>query len=48
MVERLVPKPDTGPSAATRERGHYSVETYTTTTTGARYVAAIAQQGDGY
>jgi short subunit dehydrogenase-like uncharacterized protein len=48
MVERLVPKPDTGPSAATRERGHYSVETYTTTTTGARYVATIAQQGDGY
>jgi short subunit dehydrogenase-like uncharacterized protein len=49
LVERVAPKPGTGPSAAARERGYYSVETYTTTTTGARYVAKIAQQGDpGY
>ena len=30
LVERVVPKPGTGPSEATRERGYYKVETYTT------------------
>jgi short subunit dehydrogenase-like uncharacterized protein len=49
LVERFVPKPGTGPDAAACERGYYRAETYTTTTTGARYVARIAQQGDpGY
>jgi saccharopine dehydrogenase (NAD+, L-lysine-forming) len=49
LVERLTPKPGTGPSEQTRMRGHYRVETYTTTTSGARYVATMDQQGDpGY
>jgi short subunit dehydrogenase-like uncharacterized protein len=49
LVERVAPKPGTGPSEAARERGFYRAKTYTTTTTGARYVATIAQQGDpGY
>ncbi|WP_343600994.1 trans-acting enoyl reductase family protein [Mycobacterium sp.] len=49
LLERVAPKPGSGPSAAVRERGFYQAETYTTTTTGARYVAAMAQQGDpGY
>ncbi|BBY82916.1 saccharopine dehydrogenase NADP-binding domain-containing protein [Mycolicibacterium pulveris] len=49
LVERVVPKPGTGPSERVRERGHYTVETYTTTTTGARYKATMSQQGDpGY
>jgi short subunit dehydrogenase-like uncharacterized protein len=49
LVERILPKPGTGPSEATRERGYYQAETYTTTTTGARYFARIAQRGDfGY
>ena len=49
LVERVVPKPGTGPSAAARERGYYRIETYTTTTRGARYVARMAQDGDpGY
>lgn len=49
LAERMVPKPGTGPSEAARERGYYRIETYTTTDTGARYVARIAQQGDpGY
>jgi short subunit dehydrogenase-like uncharacterized protein len=49
LVERVAPKPGTGPSAAARERGSYRVEVYTTTTTGGRYRATIAQQGDpGY
>ncbi len=49
LVERVVPKPGTGPSAEARERGYYRTETYTTTTTGARYVARMEQRGDpGY
>jgi len=49
LVERILPKPGTGPSAAARDSGYYRVETYTTTTTGARYVARMEQQGDpGY
>ncbi len=49
LLDRIVPKPGTGPSEQTRERGFYKIETYTTTTTGVRYVAAISQQGDpGY
>ena len=49
LVERIVPKPGTGPSEAKRESGHYTVETYTTTTSGARYCATMAQRGDpGY
>jgi len=49
LVERAVPKPGSGPSEATRERGYYRTETYTTTTSGARYVARMAQRGDpGY
>lgn len=49
LVERVLPDPGSGPSERTRERGHYTVETYTTTTTGARYRATMSQQGDpGY
>jgi short subunit dehydrogenase-like uncharacterized protein len=49
MLERIAPKAGTGPSQAARERGYYRIETYTTTTSGARYVARMQQQGDpGY
>lgn len=49
LLERITPKPGSGPSERTREKGHYRIETYTTTTGGARYRAVIAQQGDpGY
>ncbi|OBK39566.1 enoyl-ACP reductase [Mycobacterium sp. 1245111.1] len=49
LVDRALPKPGTGPSEAVRERGFYKVETYTATTSGARYVATMAQRGDpGY
>jgi short subunit dehydrogenase-like uncharacterized protein len=49
LLERVAPKPGTGPSPAARERGYYRIETYTTTTTGARYVARMEQRGDpGY
>jgi short subunit dehydrogenase-like uncharacterized protein len=49
LVERILPKSGSGPSERTRERGHYTVETYTTTSTGARYRATMSQKGDpGY
>ncbi|OBB18230.1 enoyl-ACP reductase [Mycobacteriaceae bacterium 1482268.1] len=49
LIDRILPKPGTGPSERTRERGHYTIETYTTTTTGARYRATMSQKGDpGY
>ncbi len=49
LVERIAPKPGTGPSERAREKGHYTVETYTTTSSGARYRAKMAQRGDpGY
>lgn len=49
LVERIAPKPGTGPSESVRDNGYYRVETYTTTTTGARYVATMSQSGDpGY
>jgi short subunit dehydrogenase-like uncharacterized protein len=45
LLESLIPRPN-GEGAP---RGHYCVETYATTTSGARYVASMAQQGDpGY
>lgn len=48
LVERVTPKPGTGPSRKTQERGHYTFETYTTTTTGARYRATFAHNVDAY
>lgn len=49
LVDRVVPAPGTGPSQEARDNGHYRIETYTTTTSGARYRATIVQQGDfGY
>ena len=49
LVERIAPKPGTGPSEEVRENGYYRVETYTTTSSGARYVATMSQTGDpGY
>jgi short subunit dehydrogenase-like uncharacterized protein len=49
LLDRIAPKPGTGPSERAREDGHYTVETFTTTTTGARYRARLSQRGDyGY
>ncbi len=49
LLERITPKPGTGPSPKARDRGYYRLETYTTTTSGARYVARMEQRGDpGY
>jgi short subunit dehydrogenase-like uncharacterized protein len=49
LVDRITPKPGTGPSERARDNGRYAVETYATTTTGARYRTTMSQQGDpGY
>lgn len=49
LLDRIAPKPGTGPDERTRDNGFYRVETYTTTTSGARYRATMAQRGDfGY
>jgi short subunit dehydrogenase-like uncharacterized protein len=47
FIDRLIPRAGTGHDEGTR--GHYKVQTYTSTTTGKRYVATMAQQADpGY
>lgn len=47
LVERITPPPGTGHDEGSR--GHYKVETYTTTTNGRRYVASMSQRRDpGY
>jgi short subunit dehydrogenase-like uncharacterized protein len=49
LVDRMAPKPGTGPSERLRDNGHYTMETYTTTTKGVRYRATMSQKGDpGY
>lgn len=49
LVEKVAPKPGTGPSQEVRDNGWYRIETYTTTSSGARYVATMSQSGDpGY
>ncbi|MEE3066319.1 MAG: trans-acting enoyl reductase family protein [Actinomycetota bacterium] len=47
-VQRVLPKPGAGPSDASQRRGHFRMETYATTTTGARYLATYAQHTDAY
>jgi trans enoyl reductase len=48
FVEFITPRSGAGPGDAARKRGHYTVETYSTTTTGARYVATFGQNCDAY
>lgn len=49
LVERLVPKPGTGPSEESRENGFFRMDLRTTTTNGSRYRAIVAAKGDpGY
>ncbi|HSK25798.1 MAG TPA: saccharopine dehydrogenase NADP-binding domain-containing protein, partial [Jiangellales bacterium] len=49
LLDRVLPKPGEGPDEETRRTGRFRMEVHTTTTTGARYVAVVAAQGDpGY
>ena len=49
LLDRILPKPGDGPDERTRREGHFTVDIYTTTTTGARYKARVKAKGDpGY
>jgi short subunit dehydrogenase-like uncharacterized protein len=49
VIDRILPKPGEGPSERTRRAGHFTVDLFTTTSTGARYTARVKAQGDpGY
>lgn len=49
VLDRVLPKPGTGPSEATRLKGHFTVDIFTTTSTGAHYRSRVAATGDpGY
>ena len=45
---QTVAKPGTGPGETMRERGHYTAQTFATTTSGARYLGTFGQQLDAY
>ena len=49
LVDRILPKPGDGPSERTRRTGHFTIDVFTTTESGARYRARVKAQGDpGY
>ncbi|VFB00030.1 saccharopine dehydrogenase family protein [Nocardia cyriacigeorgica] len=49
LLDRVLPKPGTGPSEQARTSGWFTMKTYAHTTSGAKYVATFAGQGDpGY
>ncbi|WP_203999642.1 saccharopine dehydrogenase family protein [Virgisporangium aurantiacum] len=49
VLDRVLPKPGTGPSERVQRTGHFTVVVFTTTSTGARYTARIKAKGDpGY
>lgn len=49
LIDRVLPKPGTGPSEEQRLKGFFIIETYAQTSSGARYRAVFEQQGDpGY
>lgn len=49
LLDKVLPKPGTGPGQQTRDKGHFTFDTFAVTTTGARYSARFRAQGDpGY
>jgi short subunit dehydrogenase-like uncharacterized protein len=49
ILDRVLPKPGDGPNAKARENGHFTMDLFTTTTSGARYTARFRAKGDpGY
>ncbi|MBU2668538.1 saccharopine dehydrogenase NADP-binding domain-containing protein [Actinoplanes bogorensis] len=49
VLDKLLPKPGTGPSERSQRDGYFTMDFFTTTTTGARYKARFRAQGDpGY
>jgi short subunit dehydrogenase-like uncharacterized protein len=49
LLDRILPKPGEGPSEQRRRDGHFTIDVFTRTTTGARYRARVRAKGDpGY
>jgi short subunit dehydrogenase-like uncharacterized protein len=49
LLDRVLPKPGSGPSEQVQRGGQFRIEVHTRTLTGAHYVATVAAQGDpGY
>ena len=49
VLDRVLPKPGEGPSAKLRESGHFTMDLFATTTSGAHYTARFRAKGDpGY
>jgi len=49
LLDRVLPKPGTGPDEKARRSGRFALEVHTRTSTGVRYFARIAAKGDpGY
>ncbi|MEU2041541.1 saccharopine dehydrogenase family protein [Nocardia niwae] len=49
LLDRVLPKPGTGPSEEARKSGWFSMKTFAHTTSGAKYVATFSGSGDpGY
>lgn len=49
LLDRVLPSPGEGPDERTRRDGHFTTETRTRTTSGARYSCVMSAQGDpGY
>jgi short subunit dehydrogenase-like uncharacterized protein len=49
VLDRVLPKPGEGPSERAMAAGHFTVDIFTTTTTGARYRSRVSAKGDpGY
>ncbi|GGN56779.1 hypothetical protein GCM10010112_08930 [Actinoplanes lobatus] len=49
LLDRILPAPGTGPNEAARRNGHFTLDIFTTTSSGARYHARVKATGDpGY
>ncbi|WP_306205924.1 saccharopine dehydrogenase family protein [Actinoplanes sp. RD1] len=49
VLDRILPKPGDGPSESTRRAGHFTMDIFTTTTTGRRFQSRFRMTGDpGY
>ncbi|AGZ41928.1 saccharopine dehydrogenase family protein [Actinoplanes friuliensis] len=49
VLDRILPKPGDGPDEKARNSGHFTMDLFTRTTTGARYRARVRAKGDpGY
>ncbi len=49
LLDRILPKPGTGPDEKTRDSGWFRMKTFATTTSGTKYVCTFSGEGDpGY